>query len=104
MPELRAPEKSRIGIEIKPKVRYPDQTQAAIVHPVYFIRARQSAQGSQFSRNSPVCCTGFCAVIETESWISGCAGRPTARDGVYRLGAGRGRPMKSDGTGVALVK
>ena len=34
MPELRAPEKSRIGIEIKPKVRYPDQTEAAIVHPV----------------------------------------------------------------------
>ena len=33
MPELRAPEKSRIGIEIKPKVRYPDQTEAAIVHP-----------------------------------------------------------------------
>jgi hypothetical protein len=32
MPELRAPEKSRIGIEIKPKVRYPDQTEAAIVH------------------------------------------------------------------------
>jgi hypothetical protein len=34
MPELRAPEKSRIGIEIKPKVRYPDQTEAAIIHPV----------------------------------------------------------------------
>jgi hypothetical protein len=34
MPELRAPENSRIGIEIKPKVRYPDQTEAAIVHPV----------------------------------------------------------------------
>jgi len=33
MPELRAPEKSRIGIEIKPKVRYPDQTEAAIVSP-----------------------------------------------------------------------
>ena len=32
MPELRAPEKRRIGIEIKPKVRYPDQTEAAIVH------------------------------------------------------------------------
>jgi len=30
MPELRAPEKRRIGIEIKPKVRYPDQTEAAI--------------------------------------------------------------------------
>jgi hypothetical protein len=33
MPELRAPEKSRTGIEIRPKVRYPDQTEAAIVHP-----------------------------------------------------------------------
>jgi hypothetical protein len=33
MPELRAPENRRTGIEIKPKVRYPDQTEAAIVHP-----------------------------------------------------------------------
>ena len=30
MPELRAPEKSRTGIEIKPNVRYPDQTEAAM--------------------------------------------------------------------------
>jgi hypothetical protein len=33
MPELRAPEKSRTGMEIKPKVRYPDQTEAAIGSP-----------------------------------------------------------------------
>jgi hypothetical protein len=32
MPELRAPENSRTGMEIKPKVRYPDQTEAAMVH------------------------------------------------------------------------
>jgi len=31
IPELRAPENKRTGIEIKPKVRYPDQTEAAIV-------------------------------------------------------------------------
>ena len=31
MPELRAPEKSRTGIEMRPNVRYPDQTEAAIV-------------------------------------------------------------------------
>jgi hypothetical protein len=31
MPELRAPENRRTGIEIKPKVKYPDQTEAAIV-------------------------------------------------------------------------
>jgi hypothetical protein len=31
IPELRAPENSFTGIEIKPKVRYPDQTEAAIV-------------------------------------------------------------------------
>ena len=31
MPELRAPECRRTGIEIKPKVRYPDHTEAAIV-------------------------------------------------------------------------
>jgi hypothetical protein len=30
MPLLRAPEKRRTGMEIKPKVRYPDQTEAAI--------------------------------------------------------------------------
>jgi hypothetical protein len=33
-PVLRAPENSRTGMEIKPKVRYPDQTEAAIVYPV----------------------------------------------------------------------
>jgi hypothetical protein len=31
--ELRAPENSFTGIEIRPKVRYPDQTEAAIVPP-----------------------------------------------------------------------
>lgn len=36
MPLLRAPEKRRTGIEIKPKVRYPDQTEAAIVAPESF--------------------------------------------------------------------
>jgi hypothetical protein len=34
MPELRAPENSFTGMEIKPKVRYPDQTEAAMVHLV----------------------------------------------------------------------
>jgi len=33
IPELRAPENSFTGIEIRPKVKYPDQTEAAIVHP-----------------------------------------------------------------------
>src|SRR3954469_16548626 len=31
MPELLAPENKRTGIEIRPKVRYPDQTDAAMV-------------------------------------------------------------------------
>jgi hypothetical protein len=31
MPLLRAPENRRTGIEINPNVRYPDQTEAAIV-------------------------------------------------------------------------
>jgi hypothetical protein len=43
MPELRAPEKSRIGIEIKPKVRYPDQTEAAIVHSTNVLLDRARA-------------------------------------------------------------
>jgi hypothetical protein len=34
IPELRAPEKRRTGMEIKPKVRYPDQTEAAMVTPL----------------------------------------------------------------------
>ena len=33
IPELRAPEKSRTGMEINPNVRYPDQTEAAISFP-----------------------------------------------------------------------
>jgi hypothetical protein len=32
-PELRAPENKRTGMEINPKVRYPVQTEAAMVHP-----------------------------------------------------------------------
>src|SRR5579863_7562918 len=43
MPELRAPENSRIGIEIKPKVRYPDQTEAAIVNPTHLLLERARA-------------------------------------------------------------
>jgi hypothetical protein len=33
MPLLRAPENKRTGIEIKPNVKYPDQTEAAISSP-----------------------------------------------------------------------
>jgi hypothetical protein len=33
-PELRAPENKRTGMEISPKVRYPVQTEAAMVYPV----------------------------------------------------------------------
>jgi hypothetical protein len=57
MPELRAPENSRTGIEIKPKVRYPDQTEAAIVSsldqflPEHCVTAfwRKSTQGSSLN-------------------------------------------------------
>jgi hypothetical protein len=49
MPELRAPENSFTGIEIKPKVRYPDQTEAAIVHPMFGAGAT-SAGSKIFSR------------------------------------------------------
>jgi hypothetical protein len=34
IPELRAPEKSRTGMEINPNVKYPDQTEAAISFPL----------------------------------------------------------------------
>jgi hypothetical protein len=64
MPELRAPENSRTGIEIKPNVRYPDQTEAAIVFvPSVFADShqkrepehpRQSAPGTYFKANTPV--------------------------------------------------
>jgi hypothetical protein len=33
IPLLRAPENKRTGIEIKPNVRYPDQTEAAMSSP-----------------------------------------------------------------------
>src|SRR5215470_8253882 len=33
IPLLRAPENKRTGIEIKPNVKYPDQTEAAIGSP-----------------------------------------------------------------------
>jgi hypothetical protein len=33
MPLLRAPENKRTGMEIKPNVKYPDQTDAAIRSP-----------------------------------------------------------------------
>jgi hypothetical protein len=33
IPELRAPENKRTGMEIKPKVKCPDQTDDAIVPP-----------------------------------------------------------------------
>ena len=39
MPLLRAPENRRTGIEIKPKVRYPDQTEDAIVSPQVRLKA-----------------------------------------------------------------
>jgi hypothetical protein len=41
IPELRAPEKSRTGMEIKPKVRYPDQTEAAMFTPLLEWRERE---------------------------------------------------------------
>jgi len=43
MPLLRAPENKRMGIEINPKVRYPDQTDAAIVFSPHRQTTRVSA-------------------------------------------------------------
>jgi hypothetical protein len=50
MHELRAPEKSRIGIEIKPKVRYPDQTEAAIVHSTIVLPANHLLERARAHR------------------------------------------------------
>jgi hypothetical protein len=45
IPELRAPENNRTGIEIKPNVRYPDQTEAAIVFvPSVFADSHQTRE------------------------------------------------------------
>src|SRR5580698_9007101 len=41
MLELRAPENKRTGMEINPKVRYPVQTEAAIVHPAKLDHAKR---------------------------------------------------------------
>jgi hypothetical protein len=50
MPELRAPENRRIGIEIKPKVRYPDHTEAAIVHSPIVLSANYFLQRARAHR------------------------------------------------------
>ena len=53
MPELRAPEKRRTGMEIRPKVRYPDQTEAAIVSPVV-VPAPEPRRAREFKLQLPV--------------------------------------------------
>jgi hypothetical protein len=45
IPELRAPENKRTGIEISPKVKCPDQTEAAMIFLSAWIR-----EGHEFSR------------------------------------------------------
>src|SRR5215475_825694 len=49
MPLLRAPEKSRTGMEIKPNVKYPDQTEAAINSPRIRERRQSRAQRGEFN-------------------------------------------------------
>src|SRR6266550_5048280 len=49
MPLLRAPEKSRTGIEIKPNVKYPDQTEAAISSPRTRERRQSQRQRREFN-------------------------------------------------------
>jgi len=49
MPLLRAPEKSRTGMEIKPNVKYPDQTEAAISSPRIRERRQSRAQRREFN-------------------------------------------------------
>src|SRR5215470_16237076 len=49
MPLLRAPEKSLTGMEIKPNVRYPDQTEAAISSPRIRKRRQSRAQRREFN-------------------------------------------------------
>ena len=51
MLELRAPENSRTGMEIKPNVRYPDQTEDAIDSPRALWRPRQ---GVEFKLQTPL--------------------------------------------------
>jgi hypothetical protein len=46
IPELRAPEKRRTGIEIKPNVRCPDQTEAAMFHSTMRYLLALRANGS----------------------------------------------------------
>jgi len=53
MPELRAPEKSRTGMEIKPKVKYPDQTEEAIVRSLEIVIRQFCGAGSSQSQETP---------------------------------------------------
>jgi hypothetical protein len=63
MPELRAPEKRRTGMEMRPKVRYPDQTEAAIVSPL--VVAPEPRRDREFKLQPRVGCTKIAAVTES---------------------------------------
>src|SRR5882724_3466860 len=49
IPLLRAPEKSRTGMEIKPNVKYPDHTEAAISSPRTRERRQSLRQRREFN-------------------------------------------------------
>src|ERR1043165_5040455 len=70
MLELRAPEKSLTGIEIRPNVRYPDQTDDAIV-PSRIADTAELGQRREFRLHSSLGCSPPSRVIESESTSGG---------------------------------
>src|SRR5262249_6759585 len=96
MPELRAPENSRTGIEINPNVRYPDQTEDAIVSPSSFCAraARLAPRVASLDYTVNFGAYDFAAVIESESGAARGCERHIATGGGYPGGSLVGRQLE----------
>src|SRR6476619_6659013 len=86
IPLLRAPEKRRTGIEIKPNVRYPDQTEAAIGSPRRIRKgARAAPSVRKFSARLRFLMHELGGVIERKSTTRWTAPARDPRAGSYQF-------------------
>src|SRR5215475_12535138 len=88
IPLLRAPEKRRTGIEIKPNVKYPDQTEAAIGSPRRNQKgARAAPSVRKFSARLVFLMHQLGGVIERKSTTGWAAHITNPRAGSYQCGS-----------------
>src|SRR5215468_4246307 len=96
IPLLRAPENKRTGMEINPKVRYPDQTEAAISSPQSSREAPEPRPIVASVTYQPVFdARSLQPVIQRKS-TTGCGplrNRPSSC--IYQSGSGIAKPMKN---------